>query len=183
MVRLVRMLKKVIFVSFCCFIGVSLVRAAADDDSYKGDFIAKLPSYVEWPAGKGAAADGGVTIGVVGKCTALDQLRAAAAQRTGDGKKTTVKELTADADFTGCQIVFFQTQDKSELAKILKKVSSQPILTVSDCTGFAGFGTMINFYTETEDGKAKVKFEINAMAASDSKLKISSSLLKLARVI
>ena len=92
-----------------------------------------------------------------------------------------LKELTLDGDFSGCQVVFFQTQDKSELAKILKKVAGQPILTVSDCTGFAGFGVMLNFYTEAEGGK--VKFEVNSLAVSDAKLKISSSLLKLARVL
>jgi len=175
------MLRRVAYLSILCLLGISLVRPGADDDSYKADFIVKLFSYVDWPAGKGAAADGGVTVGVVGKASMLSQLKAAAAQRTTDGKKTTIKELTLDGDFSGCQILFFQTQDKSELAKILKKIAGQPILTVSDCTGFAGFGVMVNFYTEADGGK--VKFEINALAASDAKLKISSSLLKLARVL
>ncbi len=168
------------FLAGCLLIGSSAY-AGAEEDSYKSEFIIKLFSYVEWPAG--VASDSAAIIGVVGKSTVLDQLKAQAAQRTSDGKKTVVKELALDDDFSGCRILFFQTQDKAELAKILKKAGSKPILTVGDSPGFAGFGVMVNFYTEVEDGKSKVKFEVNTVAVGDAKLKMSSSLLKLARVI
>ena len=42
---------------------------------------------------------------------------------------------------------------------------------------------MINFYTETDGGKNKVKFEINNLMVKDHGLKISSKLLKLAKII
>lgn len=169
------------FISITCLLLGSSALAGADEDAYKSEFIVKLFSYVEWPPG--VAPDTGVTIGVIGKSTLLDQLKAQAAQRTSDGKKTTVKALDLDGDYSGCQILFFQTQDKAELAKILKRVGAKSVLTVGDSPGFAGFGVMLNFYSEVEDGKSKVKFEVNTIAVGDAKLKISSSLLKLARVI
>ncbi|MFZ1684954.1 MAG: YfiR family protein [Candidatus Zixiibacteriota bacterium] len=178
------MVKRISTMLFVLFLLVAANgRADGDDDNYKADFIIKLFSYVDWPAGKAAGADGAVTVGVVGPASCMAQLKAAADKRTGEGKKTIVKELAIDGDFSGCQVVFFQTQEKPELAKILKKIGGQPILSVGDCPGFAKFGVMVNFYTEADGGKTKVKFEINTVTVGDAQLKISSSLLKLARLI
>jgi hypothetical protein len=156
---------------------------SSDNDSYKGDFIVKLPNYVEWPAGKGPDASGAVTIGVIGTPSCLEPLETAAAARTADGKKTEIRSLAIGDDYSGCQIIFFQTCDKAELAQILKKVGALPILTVADCAGFAKFGVMMSFFEEVVDGKSKVKFEVNTLAAGDAQLKINSNLLKLAKII
>jgi hypothetical protein len=177
------MLKLTLTAVLICAMVAVFVRADVEEDSYKADFAIKLFSYVDWPAGKGVAGDGSATIGVVGSSSCLKQIQAAAAQRTADGKKTAVKELAIDGDFSGCQIVFFQTQEKADLAKILKKTAGQPVLTVGDCPGFAKFGVMVNFFTEADGGKNKVKFEVNTVTLGDAQLKMSSSLLKLARVI
>ncbi len=156
---------------------------SSDNDSYKGDFIVKLPNYVEWPAGKGPDASGAVTIGVIGTPSCLGQLKTAAAARTAEGKKTEVKSLAIGDNYAGCQIIFFQTCDKAELAQILKKAGVLPVLTVADCAGFAKFGVMLSFFEETVDGKPKVRFEVNTLAVGDAQLKINSNLLKLAKII
>ncbi len=156
----------------------SVVRAE-DDSTFKADFIVKLFDYVTWPAGFGPDSNGAATIGVLGDSPLVAALQTAATSATG--KKLNVKVVSITDPLTDCSILYLPTTDKTELAKALKKVGTAPIVTVSDCSGFAGFGVMVNFFKE--EGTGKTKFEINNLAAGDAKLKISSQLLKLAKII
>ncbi len=52
-------------------------------------------------------------------------------------------------------------------------------MTVGDVKGFAQLGGIINFIIV----KNKVRFEINMKAAEEAGLKISSKLLRLARIV
>jgi hypothetical protein len=54
-----------------------------------------------------------------------------------------------------------------------------PIHTVGDVSGFSRNGGMVELFLQ--DGK--VRFEINLAAARQSRLKISSQLLKVARIV
>jgi hypothetical protein len=161
-----------------CLLGALQAGVAEDDAAYKSDFIVKLVDYVSWPSDTGAD---GVTIGIIGESPLVAGLKAKAAEKTSAGKKVTVKSISLADPVTDCQIVFIPTTDKAELAKIFKKIGTSPVLTVSDCQGFAGFGVIINFFKE--EGTGKVKFEVNTLAAGDAKLKISSQLLKLAKIV
>ena len=151
-----------------------------DDVSYKADFILKLVDYVQWPAGAGTSDDGSVVVGVAGGSPILDALKSKAAEKSAGAKKITIREVTLETA-TQCQILMITTTDKTVLAKILKQLGTAPVLTVSDCQGFAGFGVMINFFKE--EGTGKTKFEANTLAAGDANLKISSQLLKLAKIV
>jgi hypothetical protein len=54
-----------------------------------------------------------------------------------------------------------------------------PILTVGDISGFSRDGGIVEFFLQT----GKVRFDINLSAARHSRLKISSQLLKVARIV
>jgi len=62
---------------------------------------------------------------------------------------------------------------------ILEGLKGTNILTVGDTPGYAKQGCMIDFLMEDN----KVRFEINAGAASLANLKISSKLLSLAKIV
>lgn len=144
---------------------------------YKADFIVKLPKYVTWPSG-GTNAAGEVVVHVIGDSPLTQKIAAAGA--TAD-PKVVVKTVSIESDVTdGAHIVFTPTQETSELAKLMKQVNGKPILTVSDCHYFAKYGVMVNFVMKEEDGKEKVKFEVNRHTLDDAGLKMSSQLLKLA---
>jgi len=161
-------------------ISISLVQAE-DDSSYKANFIFKLFDYVQWPAGSGIDSNGSAVVSVLGDCPLVAALKTAAAEKNAAGKQIKVKVVSLADPLTDCAILFLPTTDKTELAKALKKIGGAPVATVSDCTGFAGFGVIVNFFKE--EGTGKVKFEINNLAAGDAKLKFSSQLLKLAKII
>ncbi|MEW5797270.1 MAG: YfiR family protein [Candidatus Zixiibacteriota bacterium] len=152
-----------------------------DEIDYKADFIVKVVDYVTWPEGAGTNANGEIAIGVIGESPLTPKLKELAAAR--EGGKMTVTVVTSDADLSVFQILFLTTEDKTELAKILKKVQNAPVLTISDAYYFARHGVMVNFYSEDVDGKAKIKFEVNQMTLGFVGLKMSSKLLKLATII
>lgn len=152
-----------------------------DELKYRADFIINSLEYVTWPDGAATDSNGAIVIGVVGDTPLLARLTTAVAEKTKDNKKVVVHHLTPDDDLAACQILFIASDDKAVLAKVLKKVDGKPVLTMSDAEYFANFGVMVNFVRgEAEDKK---KFEVNKMVLDMAKLKMSSQLLKLARII
>ena len=155
----------------------------AEEIEYKADFIVKIVDYVTWPAGAGVNAQGEIAIGVLGDSPLTPKLKELATARTKAGVKMSVSTVTIDSDLAAYQIIFLTTEDKTELAAVLKKIQKAPVLTVSDAYYFARYGVMVNFYSEEVDGKPKVKFEVNQMTLGLVGLKMSSQLLKLATLI
>ena len=154
-----------------------------EEINYKADFIIKLIDYTTWAEGAGKDSQGAVVISVIGESPLTPRLKELAAAETKNDKKITVKVVSIEDKLTDCQILFLPTKDKKDLAKILKKVDGHPVLTVSDCYYFARHGVMINFVKEENDGKTKVKFEVNRTTIKLAGLKLSSRLLKLATII
>ena len=63
--------------------------------------------------------------------------------------------------------------------QILKKFRETPLLTVAESESFTKSGGVIRLFVEQN----KVLFEVNTDAAARAKLKLSSKLLSLARVV
>ena len=62
---------------------------------------------------------------------------------------------------------------------VLKDLGSGPVLTVGEMPEFAEKGGVIRFKVEQD----RIRLEINVAAAARSRLRISSQLLKLARIV
>src|SRR5205814_3023140 len=76
----------------------------------------------------------------------------------------------------GCAVIFVP-KDTATTA-YLRAVRGAPTLTVGERPGFIGEGGIINFVLE----QGKVRFEIDPKAAERADLRISSHLLRLARI-
>ncbi len=80
---------------------------------------------------------------------------------------------------SGCHIVFI-TQERGEQGReFITAVAGKSILTIGESEGFARSGGVIGFYNEG----SKIRFEINLRAAERARLRISSRLLQLARLV
>jgi hypothetical protein len=78
-------------------------------------------------------------------------------------------------DLLDCQVLFICRSEEKNLPRILERLRGKPVLTISELPGFNNAGGMIEFKKKTDT----VRFGINAAAARDAGLKISSKLLKL----
>lgn len=98
---------------------------------------------------------------------------------TIQGKKLSIRHAQSLHDFKDGHILFICPSEKSRVPQIVKQVADLGILTIGDTEGFARQGVMINFYMEGN----RVRFEINVDVARRAGFKISSHLLKLAKIV
>ena len=143
---------------------------AQDLSRYHAVFIGKFIDYIVWPD-KGDH----VTIGVVGDSPVLKELQANVEQRG----KGTIKIISEVSDAANCQIIFLPASQGKLFQKIKSVITNKSVLLVTEEEQFAWQGAGISFYVQ--DGK--LRFLLNQSVASAKNLKISSSLLALAKVI
>ncbi len=144
----------------------------------KAAFLYNFAKFVEWPKASPAEASPSITLCVLGEDPFgpfLDELQGKAIK----GKKWINRKTGFSKNLKDCQLVFISGSEKGNLAQILGSLDGSNVLTIGDTEGFAQKGVMINFYLEEK----KVRFEINIEAAKKAGLKISSNLLKLARIV
>jgi hypothetical protein len=77
-------------------------------------------------------------------------------------------------------IVFISTSEQPYVATILSRFKGRPVLTVGEMDGFGDRGGIVNFLVTPD---ARVRFEVNVREAAASGLKMSSQVLKLARIV
>lgn len=148
---------------------------AADEYQVKAAFILNFARFVDWP--NDAFGDGGaLVVGVVGDDPfggALDRLNGNAV----NGRHLRIRRLRWDDNLRACQILFVSASEGKHLGKILESVRGGSVLTIGELPQFNQAGGIIKFVIQDN----KVRFEINAGAAGQARLRISSKLLALSK--
>jgi YfiR/HmsC-like len=148
---------------------------AVTANAVKAAYLSKFPPFVDWPAAK--AADNTFTICIVGDDPFGDLLDRATAGQKITNRPIVIRRLkSADAD---CQILYAGNSADATIAQTLNAVQGTPVLTITDADTDGGRHGIISFVIEQDH----VRFDIDAQAAKDSGLVISSKLLGLARKI
>jgi len=165
-----------------CLAMFALLDSARGDASreyqVKAAMICNVMQFVEWPAGTFDSDSTPLVVTVVGDNpfgTTLDQI---AANKKIGGRNIVVK-YAADADkVEKSQVLFVPDSENANINRILEKAGGKGTLTIGEGDNFPWAGGIMRFYTE--DGK--LRFEINLDATEKAELKLSSKLLKLARI-
>jgi hypothetical protein len=140
----------------------------------KAAYLLNFADYVEWPSPPKP-----ITICVYGnnpfKTATLDTLmKAKAGQIDATFKYPRQLEQLAD-----CNILYLAQSEQDNFGKTIALLHDAPVLIVSDIQNGLPQGVMINLVTESK----RLRFEINVNTVLASKLKISSKLLKLAKIV
>ena len=136
-------------------------------------FLYNFIKYVDWPASKT-----NVTIGVLGK----NPFGATLAELNGkvaNGKILSVRNVSSIQDARNVDCLFIGASETDHLRQIIDSLKGQSVLTVGEVSGFCQNSGIINF---TNEGN-KIRFQINPDAAERAGLKMSSNLLRLAKVV
>ncbi|MBI3698472.1 MAG: YfiR family protein [Acidobacteria bacterium] len=145
----------------------------------KAAYLYNFAKFVEWPADKLGDDAGPILVGVFGKDPFGSLLDSTLKEKTVRGHRLEVRRVSGPVELKQCHIVFISEPERRRLAEILESLGKANVLTVSEKRQFADDGGMINFVTEEN----KVHLEINLHAAERAGIRISSQLLKLARVV
>jgi hypothetical protein len=158
----------------------SPARAESEYD-VKAAYLFKFTKFVEWPATAFASAQAPFVIGVVGRDSFAGGLdRLIEGNTTGD-RRLEVRHLSASdtAGLRGCQMIFVTAAEERRLGSILSALQGRPVLIVGESEGFASAGGMLGFALR----ESRVGIEVNSAAARQARLKISSQLLNIAKIV
>ena len=159
---------------------------AADQDfsipleyQVKAAVLYKFVRYVEWSQDVLPDTLDTITIGVLGESPIVDALRASVEGKEIGGYKVAIRHFGGLEDLDFSHMLFIGRSEKQHLKKALRRLQGWNTLTVGDTEGFAEAGGMVNLVIVEN----RVGFEINLEAAEKAKLRISSHLLRLGRIV
>jgi hypothetical protein len=179
-----RLIEVIVAASVICslvVLGPTHMSGQDDDDAeyrVKLAFLFNFAQFVEWPADDFSGANSPLEICVAGPNPFTGVEQEVRGRRVA-GHPIEIKRLKADDDPRVCQMVFVRARESKWAGRILAAVRTSDTLTVGEAKGFALRGGAINF---TAEGN-RLRFEINVNATTRSRLKISSKLLALARIV
>jgi hypothetical protein len=155
---------------------VAPVHAARPRDEYevKAAFLYSFVHFVVWP--EAVAARDTIVVGIVGKDPfgrVIDQLFAG---KTPAGRPIVIRRFGSFDELSACHILFVGATRGGVLAGELERLHSMPVLTVGEQENFATAGGIVRLKMVGDH----VRFDINVAAADSARLKLSSSLLRVA---
>ncbi len=144
----------------------------------KAAFLYNFTKFVKWPENAFANAASPIKICILGDSPFGSSLEAIE-NKTAGGRKFVIFETKSVDDIDDCHVLFISNGSEKEFFNSIERILEKNILTVADKQGLAQKGSVINFTVVNN----KVQFEINTKSAERANLKISSQLLKIARIV
>ncbi|MGB2604820.1 MAG: YfiR family protein [Candidatus Sulfotelmatobacter sp.] len=162
------------------FLGGSRAQSpAVGEYQIKAAFLYNFAKFVEWPPGSFSDASAPLRICVFGQDPFGQDLRDITKEKNINGRKLQVDQVVDLQRARACHILFISSSEKAQLTRIFESLRGTDVLTVGDTEGFVEHGGMINFVL----GNSRVQFEVNLKAAEQAGLKISSKLLRVAKLV
>src|SRR4030042_1854532 len=144
----------------------------------KAAFLYNFIKFVDWPSESfknGAATINLCVLGDDPFGEALDTIR----DKIVKGRRLVIKRVRRVEQIEGAHLLFISTSEKGRVKQILKSLADTPVLTISEMEGFGQKGGITIFIAVDKN----ISLKINSEKAQQHKLKISSQLLKLARIV
>ena len=161
------------------FVGQTPSARAQHAGQVKAAFLFNFAKFIEWPPGTFANDQAPIILGFPERdpmAEALDALQGKVVQ----GRRLEIRRCRIPEDSRRCQIFFASASERAGLPQILGSLRNSPVLTVTDeVDNFAKLGGIINLIIVDN----KIHFEICVDNTRQSGLKISSQLLKLAKLV
>ncbi|WP_353570858.1 YfiR family protein [Candidatus Albibeggiatoa sp. nov. BB20] len=148
------------------------------ESEIKAVYLFNFSLFTSWPANSDSNA-GNFNICVLGDDPFGNNLDIAVANETVSDRPVVVRRILHYKNTDFCQILYISQSEQPKLKKIMTHLEGKPILTVSDIPSFVVNGGMIEFYRR----KTKVRFFVDPKTVVDAGLKISSKLLRVAKVV
>jgi len=144
----------------------------------KAAFLYNFAKFAEWPSAVLRPGDN-LRLCVVGDDGVADALGQTINGRGVDNHELTVEVVKFDGPLLSCHLLYVSGLDAKRTSNLLDALNGTPIFTVSDGDRFAEMGGVAQLVQEN----GRMHFVVNVSAALRAKLKISSQLLSLAKII
>lgn len=155
------------------------VSQASNEYSLKGAFLYKFIHYTTWPASSFEDDDSPLVVTLLGEHPgARDVEEVLRGKRVGP-RPLELRRAHSPEECVGVHVVYALGEDVPLEQRLIALLQARPVLLLSDRGDFAERGGTLNFYLE----EAKIRFAVNPKQAGKAGLKLSSELLKLAKIV
>jgi len=171
------------FLTACAVLGV-VGRAegqgpAVGEYEVKAAFLYSFAKFIEWPPDAVPGNEDVFVITILGEDPFGAILDDVLRDKMVGARRVVVRRVPRGEDVGPSQIVFISDSESHRLPGLLKRFQGAAVLTVGETDHFAERGGVVGLRTE----KNRVRLDINLAVAERARLKISSELLKLARIV
>jgi hypothetical protein len=157
----------------------SRAAVALTEYEVKAGFLYHVGWFVEWPAATAQGRASTFIIGVLGTNPFGGVLDDVMRGKTIHERPVMIKYYQRVEEAVSSHVLFISASENTRVPAILAVLERIPVLTVSDLEGFTERGGMVVLRLVDR----KVHFDINMDATERAGLKLSSQLLRLAKVI
>jgi hypothetical protein len=152
--------------------------AQPQESQLKAVFVLNFAKLTEWPAE--IKFEGGTfAIAIIGKEPSAATFTSMLKGQSVHGARVSIRHIDSVAEAKGAHLVYISASERHRLTGILRELSQQNILTVSDIAGFCEAGGMIGLVPVQN----RLGFEVNLASVRKTRLAVGSQLLKLAKTI
>lgn len=153
--------------------------SAESEAQVKAAFLFNFARYVEWPPAAFEGETATIRLCVIGE-SEFQQVVSETVSGRSVGRRPVVVDKVEGLDAAeACHLLFVDDGVLVPASAVADRLGGHAIFTISDQPGFAAGGGVANFILVDQ----KIRFEINPSAARRAGLKISSSLLRLAKLV
>jgi hypothetical protein len=146
----------------------------------KAAYLLQFGRYVRWPPEAFVDRESPFVIGVLGKDPFGRAFDEVARTKRIDGRPVVIRRFASLADYQPCHILFIAASaGPAETAAAIARLKKAPVLLVGEQSGFTEHGGAITFVIEED----KIRLEVNAEATRREEIKISSTLLSVAKIV
>jgi hypothetical protein len=149
---------------------------ASSEPRVKAAFVFNFIKFVEWPA---QATPGAIRLCTMGAKEPFLAAVAALDGKTLQNRELRVQRVSRGNDLAACQVLVLGESETENAGELLRASRGKTLLTISDIEKFADAGGIIGLLVVDE----RVQFEVNADAARQADLRMSSQVMKLARSV
>jgi hypothetical protein len=148
--------------------------AVEPEDEIKSVAVLNFLRYSTWPE----PVPGTLTVGVLGRRSFLDALRATLESKPVNGRAVRVTEVKRAADVQECQMVYLATERSADIKPVLATAQSVRALTIGESDRFLDYGGAINLFLV--DGH--IGFEASLETIERTGVTVSSNLLRIGQI-
>jgi hypothetical protein len=176
---------KILQISILIFLFLIPLNLEAENDSrqvpmahrVKAAFLCKFIKYMDWPSSVLVRNEGEFVIGVFGDTPITGNLFSIMPKEVASWKLKIIK-INDIKKILDTHMLFLSSSGEEQFSKIIDLLKGSSVLTVSDNENFLDAGGIVNFYSMEK----MIRFEINLETAEAADIKISSKLLRLAKI-
>lgn len=155
------------------------VESSQTEDEVRAAALFNIVLFTEWPASSFASPEAPLVVGVLGEGPTAALLTTLGENDSWHGHPIRVMRFQTPAEIASCHVLYLARSAFGDWARVQQVSAGRSILTASSMPDFARRGGMVEFGVE----RNRLRLTVNLDAARAGRVTLSSSVLRLARVL